>query len=121
MSELASERCAACRRDSPGVSEREIAELLPQTPQWTLIDRESVPKLEREFRFRNFAQSLDFTNRVGELAEAQGHHPRLVTEWGQVRVAWWTHIISNLHRNDFIMAAKTDEIYSAFSSELPRQ
>ena len=117
MTVLASERCAACRRDSPSVSPEEIAALHPNTPEWELIDVESIPKLDRAFRFRNFAQSLDFTNRVGELAEEEGHHPRLTTEWGMVRVTWWTHKIRNLHRNDFIMAAKTDEIFAGFISK----
>ena len=118
MVELAKERCTACRRDSPSVSESEIVELLPQTPGWTLIDRGDVPKLDRDFRFRDFAQSLEFSNRIGQLAEEEGHHPRLTTEWGKVQVTWWTHKIRNLHRNDFVMAAKTDEIYAAMSSEL---
>ena len=117
MSLLASERCTACRRDSPSVSEAEVAELLPQTPTWDLIDRGEVPKLDREFKFKNFAQALEFTNRVGDLAEEEGHHPRLITEWGSVRVSWWTHKIRNLHRNDFVMAAKTDEIYVGLTSE----
>ncbi len=112
MTRLARERCTACRRDSPSVTPDEIAELRPQTPDWELIDATSVPKLDRVFRFRNFAQALEFTNRVGELAESEGHHPCLTTEWGSVRVTWWTHKIRNLHRNDFVMAAKTDEIYA---------
>ncbi len=119
MTTLARERCTACRRDSPSVSQDEIAALLPQTPDWELIDGDSIPKLDRAFRFRDFAQALNFTNRVGELAEEEGHHPRLTTEWGNVRVSWWTHKIRNLHRNDFVMAAKTDEIYVGLSSERP--
>ena len=119
MSVLARERCTACRRDSPSVSPEEITELHPQTPEWKLIDRENVPKLDRVFRFRDFASALDFTNRVGELAEGEGHHPRLTTEWGRVRVSWWTHKIRNLHRNDFVMAAKTDEIYVGMPSDRP--
>ena len=117
MSLLARERCTACRRDSPSVSIDEIAELHPQAPDWNLIDAESIPKLHRVFRFRDFAQALDFTNRVGELAETEGHHPRLTTEWGRVRVTWWTHKIRNLHRNDFVMAAKTDEIFARIVSQ----
>ena len=62
--------------------------------------------------FRNFTESLTFTNQVGKIAEEQGHHPVLVTEWGRVTVTWWTHKIKGLHRNDFIMAAKTDQIYA---------
>ena len=116
MTLLVNERCTACRRDSPSVSAEEMAELLPHTPDWELIDSEDVPKLGRVFRFRDFAQALAFTNRVGELAEEEGHHPRLTTEWGRVRVTWWTHKIRNLHRNDFVMAAKTDAIYAGLAS-----
>ena len=116
MSLLARERCTPCRRDSPSVTAEEIAGLHPQTPDWDLIDAETVPKLDRVFRFQDFAQALDFTNRVGELAESEGHHPRLTTEWGRVRVTWWTHKIRNLHRNDFVMAAKTDEIFARIVS-----
>ena len=119
MTLLARERCTACRRDSPSVSDSEIAELHPQAPDWNLIDPDDIPKLDRVFRFRDFAEALEFTNRVGELAEEEGHHPLLTTEWGRVRVAWWTHKIRNLHRNDFVMAAKTDEIYAAMSPDSP--
>ena len=117
MTELATERCTACRRDSPSVSPEEVAVLHPQAPEWELVDTEGIPKLDRAFRFRDFAGALEFTSRVGELAEAEGHHPRLTTEWGRVRVTWWTHKIRNLHRNDFVMAAKTDEIYSHITPE----
>ncbi len=113
MTLLATEPCTACRRDSPSVSAEEIAELHPQTADWELIDPEDVPKLDRVFRFPDFAKALEFTYRVGELAESEGHHPRLTTEWGRVRVTWWTHKIRNLHRNDFVMAAKTDAIFTA--------
>ncbi|HSE95394.1 MAG TPA: 4a-hydroxytetrahydrobiopterin dehydratase, partial [Methylomirabilota bacterium] len=60
--------------------------------------------------FPTFVAALDFTNRVGALAEAEGHHPALLTEWGRVTVSWWTHAIRGLHRNDFVMAAKTDRL-----------
>ena len=110
MSGLTSERCIACRRDAPRVTEAEIAELRPQVPGWTIVTREGIAQLERVFRFPDFARALAFTNRVGLLAEAEGHHPALLTEWGQVTVTWWTHKIRGLHRNDFIMAAKTDQL-----------
>ena len=112
MAELYSERCTACRRDSPHVTDEEIAVLHPSVIEWALIDESGIPKLDRQFKFRNFVQALEFTNALGELAEAEGHHPRLTTEWGRVSVTWWTHKIRNLHRNDFIMAAKTDQLYS---------
>jgi 4a-hydroxytetrahydrobiopterin dehydratase len=77
-----------------------------------LTEPDGIKRLGRTFRFSNFQDALDFTLKVGELAEAEGHHPRLTTEWGRVGVDWWTHKIRGLHRNDFIMSAKTDEIYS---------
>ena len=82
---LARERCVACRRDSPRVTEEEIAELHPLVPDWELTDNDGIPRVERSFRFRNFAQALAFTQRVGAEAEAEGHHPRLTLEWGPRR------------------------------------
>jgi 4a-hydroxytetrahydrobiopterin dehydratase len=111
MTNLNQEKCIACRRDSPSVTEEEVAGLHPQVPDWELISEDSIPVLDRLFRFKDFQQALDFTNRVGALAENEGHHPRIVTEWGQVRLTWWTHKIRNLHRNDFVMAAKSDQLY----------
>jgi 4a-hydroxytetrahydrobiopterin dehydratase len=109
--QLYREKCTACRRDSPHVTEEEIKAFHPQIPEWNLVSEGDIPKLDRAFRFRNFEQALAFTNTIGQLAEAEGHHPRITTEWGRVGVTWWTHKIRNLHRNDFIMAAKTDELY----------
>lgn len=113
MSDLTQFKCVPCRGDEPTVTETEIAELTPQVPDWQIVERESIRRLERVFKFKNFRQALDFTNKVGEIAEVEGHHPALLTEWGRVRVTWWTHKIRGLHRNDFIMAAKTDQLYSA--------
>ncbi len=100
--------------DAPPVTDADIAELHPQVPDWKLIEDDGVRKLIREFRFPNFAQALAFTNAVGHLAEEEGHHPRIVTEWGRVEVSWWTHKIRDLHRNDFICAAKTDAAFAFF-------
>ena len=110
MPDLVNERCVACRRDAPRVTEAEVSELKPLVPEWEMVEREGIPRLERLFRFPDFAEALAFTRRVGELAEAEGHHPALLTEWGRVTVTWWTHKIRGLHRNDFIMAAKTDRL-----------
>ncbi len=112
---LANERCVACRADSPRVTEQEGALLKPLVPKWRLQDEGGIDRLERVFRFPNFSQALAFTTRVGDAAEEEGHHPRLILEWGRVTVAWWTHKIKGLHRNDFIMAAKTDQLYGAAS------
>ena len=111
MAELIGEHSVACRRDAPSVTKEEILNLSLIIPNWNLIEEDHIPKLDRSFKFQGFTQALSFTNAVGEIAEEQGHHPRIVTEWGKVRVTWWTHKIRNLHRNDFIMAKKTDYIY----------
>jgi 4a-hydroxytetrahydrobiopterin dehydratase len=113
MGVLKNERCTACRQDSPRVTAEEIEELQLQVPDWKLVERESILRLERVFRFRNFAEALSFTNRVGALAEVEGHHPAILTEWGQVTVTLWTHATRGLHRNDFIMGAKIDSLLAA--------
>ncbi len=105
------EKCVACRRDSPRVTHQEIAELSPQIPDWKLTDSDGISRLERTFEFRNFTDALAFAIKVGNAADEEGHHPRLTVEWGRVAVDWWTHKIRGLHRNDFIMAAKTDELW----------
>lgn len=107
MSALGEFQCVPCRGGEPTLSQDEIAALLPQVPGWQVVEREGILRLERAFKFKNFAQALAFTQQVGELAEAQDHHPAILTEWGKVTVTWWTHKIRGLHRNDFIMAAKT--------------
>ena len=109
---LAEAKCVACRADAPTVTEDEIAELKPQVQDWDLIEEDGIKRLRRVFQFDDFAQALAFTNKVGEVAEREGHHPALVTEWGRTTVTWWTHKIKGLHRNDFVMAAKTDELYN---------
>ena len=113
MASLQAEKCVACRAGAPTMTAAEIAELKPQIPNWKVVERESIPQLERFYAFRNFTQALAFTNEVAALAEEEQHHPALLTEWVGVTVSWWTHKIKGLHRNDFIMAAKTDELYES--------
>jgi 4a-hydroxytetrahydrobiopterin dehydratase len=110
MEPLAQMTCVACRKGAPTVSDADIAELHPQIVQWELVELDGIKRLRRVFTFDDFAQALDFTKRVGELAEDEGHHPALLTEWGRTTVTWWTHKIKGLHRNDFVMAAKTDQL-----------
>ncbi len=111
MERLAQLNCVACRKDAPTVTDAEIAELHPQVADWEIVAPDGVRRLRRVFAFGDFAQALAFTNGIGELAEEEGHHPALLTEWGRTTVSWWTHKIRGLHRNDFIMAAKTDELF----------
>jgi 4a-hydroxytetrahydrobiopterin dehydratase len=108
MSELVKQHCEACRVGAPQVTAQARIEMLEQLPGWLVEIREGIPQLEKTYSFKDYQQSMEFTNRVAELAESEDHHPALLTEWGKVRVTWWTHAIGGLHRNDFICAAKTD-------------
>jgi len=92
------------------VTDAELAEFHRQVPDWEIVEFEGIKRLRRVFAVDDFAQALAFTNKVGGLAEKDGHHPALLTEWGRTTVTWWTHKIRGLHRNDFIMAAKTDAL-----------
>lgn len=112
VADLAGETCVPCRGGEPTLGENEIEALLPEVPGWRVAERDGVKRLEREFRFADFASALRFTVGVGERAEEAGHHPALLTEWGRVTVSWWTHAIGGLHRNDFVMAARTDTVYA---------
>ena len=112
MAELAQGKCEACRVGAPSVTDEERSQLHPQIPDWTVVERDAIERLERTFTFLNFVDALRFTNAVGAIAEEEGHHPALLTEWGSVTVTWWTHKIEGLHRNDFIMSAKTDELFA---------
>jgi 4a-hydroxytetrahydrobiopterin dehydratase len=107
---LADQKCEACRADSPRVPAAEAKKLMAELPEWSIVVQNGVQRLQRIFKFKNFVAALDFTNRVGGIAEAEQHHPLLITEWGKVTVHWWTHAIGGLHRNDFIMAARTDKL-----------
>ena len=89
--------------------------MLPDLPDWKVIEVAGKPRLRRAFKFADFTTALEFTVRVGEIAEQQDHHPRIVTQWGSVTVDWWTHAAGGLHQNDFIMAAKTDELAAGLS------
>ncbi|WP_097461886.1 4a-hydroxytetrahydrobiopterin dehydratase [Mangrovitalea sediminis] len=112
MSELQQETCEACRADAPRVTAADIAVLSQQVPNWQIRECDGVKRLERVFSFGDFADALAFTNKIGLLAETAQHHPAILTEWGRVTVTWWTHKIKGLHRNDFVMAAKTDALAS---------
>jgi len=109
--ELLQMKCVPCRGGEPTLTDAEILRLRPEVPAWSVLEREGIERLERTFSFKDFSEALSFTNKVGAIAEADGHHPALLTEWGRVTVTWWTHKIRGLHKNDFIMAAKTDALY----------
>jgi len=113
MDDLSEQGCEACRADAPRISDDELKRLMSAIPEWELIVVDGIMQLTREFSFGDFAQAMAFSNRVGELAEAVGHHPAILTEWGRANVTWWTHKIRGLHKNDLIMAARTDKAYAA--------
>ncbi|MCG7531967.1 4a-hydroxytetrahydrobiopterin dehydratase [Psychrobium sp. MM17-31] len=107
---LSESNCEACRADAPKVSDEELAQLIKMIPDWTPIVVDDIMQLERVYKFKNFKDALAFTNKLGAISEEEGHHPGILTEWGKVTVTWWSHSIKGLHKNDFIMAAKTDEL-----------
>ena len=110
MSELKKQQCLPCSGDVATATEEEINQYKTQIPDWKIVNENEELHLQRVYQFPDFKTALDFTNSVGEIAESQGHHPALMTEWGKVTVTWWTHAINGLHHNDFIMAAKCDDL-----------
>ena len=112
MTDLSELKCIACRGGDPSLTDAEIAELHPQVSEWQVKEVDGISRLERNFKLKNYAEALAFTNQIAAIAEEQDHHPLIVLEWGRVTVQWWTHVVKGLHKNDFIMAAKTDEIFS---------
>ena len=106
---LSKQQCEACQVGAPKVSDDEI---LAQIPDWVLVVNNGVMMLEREYKFKNYQLAWAFANKVSTLAEEEFHHPAILLEWGKVKVTWWTHAVKGLHRNDFICAAKTDQLLS---------
>jgi len=112
MTKLSQLKCIACRGDDPKLTGAEIAELHPMVEDWDVIEVDGIKRIQRIFKVKNFVQAMELANKVGEIAEEEDHHPMLVVEWGRLTVQWWTHVVKGLHKNDFIMAAKTDEIFN---------
>jgi len=108
MEDLARQSCQPCAGTAEAVPESQWPSLLDELDGWRIVTEQNVPMLSKTFTFKNFVAALNFANAVGELAEAEDHHPRLIVEYGRVAVSWWTHAIGGVHRNDFIMAARTD-------------
>lgn len=111
MENLAQERCIPCSGDVLPLEEEQIKELHLYAPMWEIVEEDGVKKLRRAFSFEKYEDGLIFTARVGRLAEEQDHHPTLIVEYKKVTAEWYTHAIRGLHRNDFIMAAKSDDVY----------
>ncbi len=105
---LTAKHCTPCQGGTPPMGREDAEQHRQQVPEWRIA--EEPMRLERSFKFKNFRKALDFVNRVGELAEEEGHHPEIHFGWGHVEVEVWTHKISGLHENDFILAAKIDQL-----------
>jgi 4a-hydroxytetrahydrobiopterin dehydratase len=106
--ELASQTCVPCRGGVPPLKGDELRQILQEVPQWKAVNEHHVT---RAFTFPDFKQALAFVNRVGEVAEQQGHHPDILLTWGKAEITMWTHKIDGLTRSDLIMAAKLDQLY----------
>ena len=111
MSNLSEKKCEACTIDAPLVNSVDYPDLLKDLEDWS-IKEESINKLVKTYKFTNYADSVSFTTKIANLAEEEDHHPKIVLEWGAVKLEWWSHKIKGLHMNDFICAAKSDKIFN---------
>jgi 4a-hydroxytetrahydrobiopterin dehydratase len=107
MTALADKACVPCRGEVPALKGAELDALQKNVPHWSVMEEHH---LAREFKFPDFAKALAFVNRVGALAEEQGHHPDILLAWGKAGITLWTHKIDGLTESDFIMAAKIDRL-----------
>lgn len=111
MSDLAKQEFEACRPDAPKATAEEIQLLGADIPDWEIVEVDAEKQLKRVFKLKNFVQAQALTNKVGDLAEEVNHHPVIILEYGKVTVHWWSHEIHGLHKNDFVVAARTDQAY----------
>jgi 4a-hydroxytetrahydrobiopterin dehydratase len=109
---LAQRRCVPCEGGVPPLGPEQVAPLMAQLEGWTVEEADGHQQLAKAFRFRNFVEAVDFVNRITPVAEAEGHHPDLLVAWGRVRVQLWTHVAGGLTENDFVLAAKIDQLAS---------
>lgn len=105
--QLADKQCVPCRGGVPPLKDKALEALHQVVPEWSVIDEHHIT---REYKFSDFASALEFVNRVGVLAEEQGHHPDILLAWGKAAVTLWTHKVDGLTESDFIMAAKIDRL-----------
>ena len=112
MSNLKSMSCKPPKVGGPSLEISEIKAYQDQIPDWDVVEVGGVNQLVRKYKFSDFVSALEFTNKIGLLAEQEDHHPSILTEWGSVTVTWWTHAVNGLHINDLISAAKTDQIFA---------
>jgi len=111
MDELARLHCSPIEANTPRLNDHEVSQLKAKLPGWQTDEKGAELRLEKAYEFEDFRKAVAFTNQVAQVANEEDHHPALLTEWGKVTVTWWTHKIKGLHQNDFIMAAKTEQLY----------
>ncbi len=109
---LADQSCTSCSSKTPPLDDSQCQLLLTQLTGWEIAEQQGIKQLKRAIKAKDFQQALELANSIGALAETENHHPQLSVEWGCLTVIWWTHSISGLHNNDFILAAKTDQLIS---------
>jgi 4a-hydroxytetrahydrobiopterin dehydratase len=107
--DLKAQRCAPCKPGTPALLPEQIEKLLPQVPAWEVREQ----RLRRTLKFKDFNQSMAFVNRMAEVAESEGHHPDFCVHYANVEVTLWTHTVGGLSENDFILAAKLDDVLGA--------
>ena len=112
---LVAERCTECHPGAPVVGDADQRLFMQQLPEWDILDVNYVRKLRRVYRLKNWDRSIRFANEVARIADEEDHHPSLLIEFGRVTVSWFTLVVKDLHRNDFIMAAKTDQLFANFA------
>jgi 4a-hydroxytetrahydrobiopterin dehydratase len=111
MATLMESKCVPCKGGVAPLGADAIGKFASQVPEWQVMKVNGVDRIMRQFKFKTFGEALDFTTKVGKMAEEEGHHPDIYLAFGKVRVEVWTHKIKGLHENDFILAAKTDRFY----------
>jgi 4a-hydroxytetrahydrobiopterin dehydratase len=120
MKALVEMKVALPSKGDPPLTEDKRAEYMEQLPDWGVVDREGIPRLERSFKFPDYQSGLNFTNLVAGLAEEVDHHPAILLLWGRVAVSWWTHVTEDVSEADFILAAKTDQLYIKFLNDIEK-
>ncbi|MEM8603547.1 MAG: 4a-hydroxytetrahydrobiopterin dehydratase [Cyanobacteria bacterium P01_H01_bin.121] len=115
MSELVEQKCVPCEGNVQPLSDQDIEIMQTQVPGWDVVTEDGSKRLRKVYKFKDFVTAMDFANRVGQVAEEQGHHPLICTTWGETTIFWWTHAIDGLHQNDFVMAARTEQAAAAMS------
>lgn len=110
---LFEKHCEPCTIGTRAMLSEDANKMLTSIPRWKKVSVDGMDQIRREFHFRDFKEAAAFSQKIGLIAEREGHHPSILLEWGKVTVSWWTHKANGLHENDFIMAAKTDLIASS--------